>query len=807
MKESYQQSNASLPSGETFFTRLRRACLNPATPSKPNIFESGCDTTHQLEIPSIDTQLHPAPSQKTFQCSSCEYSSSHKATLERHVETIHSTTKGVHFCPVQSCRRSKEGFSRLDNLMRHIRGVHPSGTESVEGAKSQEQSLSSESNSGTQEVSETLTECVPIDTPFTEAGDDWCSISNRSWRVDSLIEEVKSQNEDEWEDLGVPRAYIIKRPLARLSIFELQSVLRLANEDALIQFSGEPSFQKGESVKSTIKAMLKAKETAQVMAKLASQVSMDSPAGQLALPSKSPRQAFELLDQKIRETMEPSQGKQISQHKVLHLYETFSEKASSAYEKLVGATRDPENIASLDLKDFISSLVSVENVIEVGCSTLSDFLDQKVPTDLRSIYCMLHVSYAMSQSTTMPEHSHITDTEFSESAATWKEWLPIVSDSGVPEQDVFDELLRIMWSEMKGGLEIITEWLDILTREQATSEAPKEFDPSLPTAGIYDIDPVYPTLVEDYQESLPTIDFLDAFYITEVAAAQQDYNLQLPLTPVEVAPEPLIPLPWESLVHSLAITTALAFLQELKAAGILFFHLFGSLGTLLASRFYSSKDVLPKQSNARPLNIRERQTIAKSMQQSLNRLTYPHASIIVPTVSSLFLEGYIAGLDDLEECMVAFLSILCQPSDPSLRFFSAIIMYLNTYYHAELPAEAKRPRDRYNDLSYVLSRVTEETEALFLVDCRDSTAMSSPSSDATSQSQPRHSARPGPQKRGNSEAGVEQPAGRTGKKSKVNRGATNPGEATAPKVFKFKVEIGDPTAKKRRRVLPNLPHV
>jgi hypothetical protein len=43
--------------------------------------------------------------------------------LDRHVSTIHNPT-GAHTCPVETCDRNINGFSRKDKLMKHMREAH-----------------------------------------------------------------------------------------------------------------------------------------------------------------------------------------------------------------------------------------------------------------------------------------------------------------------------------------------------------------------------------------------------------------------------------------------------------------------------------------------------------------------------------------------------------------------------------------------------------------------------------------------------------------------------------------------------------
>ncbi|KAK6519954.1 hypothetical protein TWF506_000248 [Arthrobotrys conoides] len=808
-----------VPSGQDqgIFGRFWRAYNDQAAPTdcsqRPDISENRQDNIDRSGVAAAEREVLSTSPPKVFQCSGCSYNSKHKATLERHVETKHNAARQLHLCRVRSCKRFTKGFSRPDNLARHIKSRHPEEIKTQNNVTTRyidnrsPYQLSSNPDSSPEGSPQ---DSVPYEsnTPFSEMDDDWCLINDSSWEVSPSIEEVGFQREGGYEDLGGPNAYVVKQPLTRISISDLRGLLQLAGEDALIQLPDEPSPRKGDDIKNTIKKVLQAKEDAQAIATLASQLPLSSPGSRYTVPCSTPRQAFELLDQKIRETMEPSKNKRINQHRVLHLYEKFLEEAHNSYLKLIDATEDPANMRSPALKDFISSLVNVENIITTGCAALSNFLDRKVPKDLKSIYCMLHVSYSMSHSTTVSQSPQITDTQFSESAATWKEWLPEISDSGVREQDVFEELLEIMWSEMKEGLENITEWFDKhLNREMAIIE--EETDPNLPTAGVFqDADPLYPGVCDSLFPDLAEND-------QNTDSIPPDLNTMDEVTPEEVRPScdadflststDLEPPPWESLSESLVITAASSFLRELESSGILFLDLFGTLGTLFANRAYGDEDISQSTGCFDPIqsDSQERQKVVTSMKSALDYHTYPQASPVVSTVSDLFLKGYLAGLEDLEECTVFFLKILCKPSHSVLTFFSAIVAHFSEYYHHQLPARAKCSHDRYKNACYVSSRFKEAAGFVRSAHRSGSTTTSSPKTDVTSPNTPDLQAPPMcSRKRDNKQAGVDERKTISGKRSKLDMETIQDGNNQ--RVFTFKFETGNPATRKKHKQFPNL---
>ncbi|KAK6340080.1 hypothetical protein TWF730_001853 [Orbilia blumenaviensis] len=763
-----------------------------------------------------DENLPSSSSDRRFRCKiqGCNYSSPHKATLERHIGT-HNTVGLMHFCSVQGCKRSKRGFPRLDNLTRHIRKLHRGIEPRTEDTSMQYQwrhlgSIDpdfSDLYSSTQESPGGPGEQAPS-TPSDQGGEDWTFIYEEGWRANSYIQEVSiplhHQCDDDWEDVGESscKAYIVKRPLSRLSVPELQDILQLANDGKSIQLPGRSSFERGEVITGVVKDTLKVKEAAEAIVTLTNKVPATIPSTQRAPPmDSSPRQSFEHLDQKIRGAMEPARGKQVSQHRVLHLYEGFLEKVETAYKKLIEAADNRKT----PLKDFVSSLVSAENIVTIGCATLSSFLDHKITTDLKSVYCMLHVSYAISRSSTLPESQKVTDTQFSESAASWKEWLPVISATGVNEQNVFDELLKIMWPEIQGGLanlEMFAEWLDTIPSDQRISA--EELDPELPSACVDDPDDPNWSFLNEPLFAIPT----DAY---QENACLESYPNAPRTIETEVAPLDLDPVSstarlWERLFGDLAVGIIISFVRELESAGLLILHIFGVLGSLLLRQVHRDESVSPCYSASRQLDTWQRQNFVDSMQKSLIHPAHLHASAVLTKASDLFVKGYLAGLDDLEDCIVAFLRILSQPSPSFMAFFSEIVIHFDHYYRFTLPKTMKCSFDRY---SCKWNRFQEERD--FFDSISSSTPSSTPtaSPNATSDvASPTTSTQSVPSTSNKRSSAQIKDAQGTQPAEKRPRISGEPDlRQKDQKPFRFKIETGNPALRRRKKVLANLPHV
>lgn len=358
------------------------------------------------------------------------------------------------------------------------------------------------------------------------------------------------------------------------------------------------------------------------------------------------------------------------------------EKASKGYRKLQTAT----NYKSDHFKNFVSELKDLDNILRIGYVTLSEFINEdkkKVPNDLKALYCMLHLCYAMSESTET-DTLNKKDIEFAKSASEWKGCLQEVSDTGVYEQDLFDELVSVMWDEMKEGWDFMQSsgW-------EAT------FGPD-----YVNFDPAF-NPIDDFDTGDPLRSLSDLLEIDMIFSG----------TPACSNPEQLchsLPAarpPWETLVKTLVITLAVRFIQELQEASAMFFY----IRDKIAGSTLRTDDGSPPapRTHIQPnpaLSLNQRQDIIMFLQDSLPKKLLP----ILNAASDHFLNGVINTLHDLEECMTAFLMICCVNAHTFLLFFSDVISRFYSYYHTRFPSNLKCSNDVYNSPNYVSDKRRQE---------------------------------------------------------------------------------------------------
>ncbi|KAK6351370.1 hypothetical protein TWF718_004532 [Orbilia javanica] len=132
----------------------------------------------------------------------------------------------------------------------------------------------------------------------------------------------------------------------------------------------------------------------------------------------------------------------------------FLTGALRALKKLRNASKDATT--SPELRSFVEGLGNLRDIIKVGLQSLQSIFDNKAPSRLKDIYCLLHVAYAMSQVEKRPQDPDVPSKSFRQDLFVFRSCL-----SPVPEgpaevhipQDLFDEIVGVMWEEFDEGLQ------------------------------------------------------------------------------------------------------------------------------------------------------------------------------------------------------------------------------------------------------------------------------------------------------------------------------------------------------------------
>ncbi|KAK6539633.1 hypothetical protein TWF694_009839 [Orbilia ellipsospora] len=135
----------------------------------------------------------------------------------------------------------------------------------------------------------------------------------------------------------------------------------------------------------------------------------------------------------------------------------FLDAAWAALKKLHNATT--REAASPQLKHFVEyqlgGIKGLRNIISTGLKALKSIFDGQIPSELSEVYCFLHVAYAISRSKKDARTEELPSLAFREDLNLFRRCLS--STSSTPEelsqQDIFDEIVKIMWTEFQEGLE------------------------------------------------------------------------------------------------------------------------------------------------------------------------------------------------------------------------------------------------------------------------------------------------------------------------------------------------------------------
>ncbi|KAF3212144.1 hypothetical protein TWF192_006903 [Orbilia oligospora] len=124
-----------------------------------------------------------------------------------------------------------------------------------------------------------------------------------------------------------------------------------------------------------------------------------------------------------------------------------------ALNKLRHASKDPT--ASPQLRAFVESLGDLKDIIQTGLASLQSIFNNKVPSRLKDIYCLLHVAYAISRVEKNAKDPDLPSKAFRQDLYVFRGCLPSQPESPdeiLSPQDLFDEIIGIMWKEFEEGL-------------------------------------------------------------------------------------------------------------------------------------------------------------------------------------------------------------------------------------------------------------------------------------------------------------------------------------------------------------------
>ncbi|KAK6345744.1 hypothetical protein TWF718_007651 [Orbilia javanica] len=172
---------------------------------------------------------------------------------------------------------------------------------------------------------------------------------------------------------------------------------------------------------------------------------------------------------------------ELSKEQTVEIVTKFTAAAREAWVKLETAAKSDQ--VTQGFKMFFKSIRSFEHLTRLGFQNLDQVLEGKTPTSLIPIYSVLHVAYAISQTTSssIPQLSQplAVSTFCADAQRRWKKCLKSGPNSlGFSEEGVFDELLAVMTQEIDAALEWIstrtcmTAWTNVDETDDESESQP-----------------------------------------------------------------------------------------------------------------------------------------------------------------------------------------------------------------------------------------------------------------------------------------------------------------------------------------------
>ncbi|KAF3939142.1 hypothetical protein ABW19_dt0204398 [Dactylella cylindrospora] len=387
---------------------------------------------------------------------------------------------------------------------------------------------------------------------------------------------------------------------------------------------------------------------------------------------------------------------QQSRDRLHNINNNFLEAAKRAYAKLKSAAYSER--VSKSFRRFYRDLGDFDEIIKTGCDTLEKFFQGTIPRSLKNMYSFLHVAYAMSQSHS-PSTRQLDEFAFRSGIAIFKGCLPSEAESTdeLSAQDLFDEIVSIMWDELNSGL----AWI-------------KKQDPQAHAAFAG------PTSNGNTHQQLKDI----LKWSSDQGSVSKPHTPrgQDLVIPVSGMASPKIsdkrvsspPPTWRDLMSGKVFTQIIRFLTSLDEVGLVFFYLCGTYCSTISSvatGVLGSKSNCQRRSpNNEPLSPREIEVQDHMDDHIITPFKEERGSGIdkvVATAKYMLRAGPLTNVMDFEGYLIGLVKVHKRSKEEFVRLVKTILSLCQRCYGA-LPERCKRPNQIQYSHAYVNLRVKEE---------------------------------------------------------------------------------------------------
>ncbi|KAF3914019.1 hypothetical protein ABW21_db0209667 [Orbilia brochopaga] len=371
-------------------------------------------------------------------------------------------------------------------------------------------------------------------------------------------------------------------------------------------------------------------------------------------------------------------GLHLSRIRLYQTNEKFRSAATKAYNKLKRAAWS--DAVSDDFRRFYRDLGDLEDIFKAGFDTLESFLGGGIPRSLKEMYSFLHVAYAMSQAE-LQTAPVLKDSEFAAGISIFKSCLPNEPTAGgqLSEQDLFDEIVKIMWDELHDAMVWAKENLGNLPvfADSSASDRQEVYD-ILKWSYDQNAENQEAAAVED-----PTVGF--NAMVSEATSMEFDPFRVIPNQSPSVVPK------WDDLFTSRGFSHVVQFLKSLTEVGTVFLYLCGTfysvLRTATATTPHFRKDLDPEKrkppATQSVIDPKELELQDHMLEYVINPLRHDNAGSKIAKVAKYMLRAVpMNDLLDFESYLIGLIKVCHRPKQEFTRLVLLVLSLCRGCYHS-----------------------------------------------------------------------------------------------------------------------------
>ncbi|KAK6338854.1 hypothetical protein TWF696_009662 [Orbilia brochopaga] len=382
-------------------------------------------------------------------------------------------------------------------------------------------------------------------------------------------------------------------------------------------------------------------------------------------------------------TEKPDAGSSTSQSDLhpsrLRLYQTnekFLSSATKAHDKLKRAAYSIT--VSDDFRRFYKDLGGFKEILQAGFEALEKFLEGGIPRSLKEMYSFLHIAYAMSQAE-LVDVPALGDSEFATGISIFKHCLldEPATGSQISEQDLFEEIVKIMWDELRDGLAWIKGQDAFGNLQMVTGPGLQPYD-MLKWSFDQNTGNMGSTSL-----NAPAVDFS--------TFPPRDMTMELDMLEAAQERSPATAPNWDDLFSSKGFGYVVHFLKSLNDIGTVFLYLCGTLysaiSTTTATKSYFSQELDPEKrkppASCPPINPVELEMRDHIQELVINPLRKDDAGSQIAKVAKYMLRAVpMSDFLDFESYLLGLIKVRSRPKHEFVRLVQLVLSLCQRCYYS-----------------------------------------------------------------------------------------------------------------------------